>query len=671
MLLDEHGQINLAYFDPNFLRQTNNLRMLLSVASETHSPRIESTHFLIALIRIQGAATQAWLQQVRLSHGDVEAGLKDCAVQDDHPPPDQIRFEAFDSSGQGVLETLKGYLTDGTVLPIREHQLLKATLANLTPAVKDHFLLAGIRRSEFAGWVSDEPLEHVGRPVIFDDQAMVQLPVFSAGGRRVLELTKTEAEALGYTQIDPRHLLLGLLEYAGGATQLALYQQGVQPKKVQERLMMNLRGRAQKTRSQLALSRNAMSSLVIRILEQAAGEAETDHSRQIAEVHLLRAFLRIETFAQRQFAEAGVDLLAAAKAAQRFSAQDEAAPDATNEFLPWETVKAHLQTALIGQVDAVNACLPFVRRMLFGFRRSGHPAGVFLFCGPSGVGKTEMAKAVARAVYGGEENLIMLEMGQFQTKESMNIFVGAPPGYIGYGEGKLTNGLRDKPRSVVLFDEVEKAHPEVFDALLRFIDEGRIDDPAGPIRDGSQCIIILTSNVPTFGLEKLMQQDGYERNKWKIRQKLKEVLMNRPVESTKNTANREAFHFRPEFLNRIDEIVLFRKLGEDDLAQIAHRHLIDYARRLREEKQIDVTYVPSAEAVAKLVGHFCAPLDESARVTHRVVQTAVLDPVIDFVSEHVEQFPVSLAVYFVQDEHEHEPRGAVDFADELRTRTHT
>ncbi len=299
--------------------------------------------------------------------------------------------------------------------------------------------------------------------------------------------------------------------------------------------------------------------------------------------------------------------------------------------------------------------------MLFDFRRPGKPAGVFLFCGPSGVGKTEMAKAIARAVFGSEENLIMLEMGQFQTKESMNIFVGAPPGYIGYGEGKLTNGLRDKPRSVVLFDEVEKAHPQVFDALLRFIDEGQIDDPAGPIRDGSACIIIMTSNVQTEGLGQLAETGDYQKNKWAIRHKLREALLNLPAERRGDASEGESFRFRPEFLNRIDEIILFRGLTEDDLTEIARRYLLEYQARLQEEKGLHITFSPNLDADARLVGQFCATLSEGARATLRVVHTAVLDPVIDFIHSQNCSYPVHLEVHLVSNKERGEPHGRVKF----------
>lgn len=328
----------------------------------------------------------------------------------------------------------------------------------------------------------------------------------------------------------------------------------------------------------------------------------------------------------------------------------------------WETIMVELRGALVGQDDVVNLCLPYVRRALFGFKRYGKPAAVFLFCGPSGVGKTEMAKAMARAVYGSEDHLITLEMGQFQTKESMSIFVGAPPGYVGYGEGKLTNGLRDKPRAVVLFDEVEKAHPEVFDALLRFIDEGRIDDPAGPVRDGTDCIIAMTSNVRTDSLQTLVKKGDYRANKWEIRKQLRDALLSLEVPRGSDSSGREPFRFRVEFLNRVDEVILFRDLSEEDMMRIALRHLEEYQRRLWEEMQINIAYSPSLNAAAWLIGRFCASLSEGARTILRMTQAKVLDPVIDFIYDEKCEPPLSLVVHMLADPLAvEEPRSIVGF----------
>jgi ATP-dependent Clp protease ATP-binding subunit ClpA len=233
---------------------------------------------------------------------------------------------------------------------------------------------------------------------------------------------------------------------------------------------------------------------------------------------------------------------------------------------------------------------------------------VFLFCGQSGSGKTEMAKSLARVVYGSEDNLIFLEMGQFNTRESMNIFVGAPPGYIGYGEGKLTNGLRDRPRSVVLFDEVEKADNLVLDALLRFLDEGKIDDPAGPVRDGSQCLIILTSNVSAEKLSELWDKYAADPSApTAIRSDLREEF--------------KRSKFRVEFLNRVDELILFRTLTKNNYIEIVKKLLSRDLERLRQEHKIEViTDVDLADAI----GVYCFTANEGARAAQRLTQSMVI-----------------------------------------------
>jgi ATP-dependent Clp protease ATP-binding subunit ClpC len=289
-----------------------------------------------------------------------------------------------------------------------------------------------------------------------------------------------------------------------------------------------------------------------------------------------------------------------------------------------------------------------VELMRFGFSDPGRPIGVFLFCGQSGSGKTEMAKELARAVYGSEENLIFLEMGQFNSAESMNIFVGAPPGYIGYGQGKLTNGLRDKPRAVVLFDEVEKANPKVLDALLRFLDEGKIDDPAGPVRDGSQCIVILTSNVGAAELGAMAKSlVGKPNRRTELRRALRKEF--------------QKHKFRVEFLNRNDEVVLFRSLEKDDYVEIARRYLHKVVKRLKQERQLDVDPDPG---VAQAIGTYCASIEEGARAVKRLTQRMVVVPVARFALNHRCQPGCRLRVTALHAVHDQtcEPEGDVAFA---------
>ncbi len=661
------GQLDLEVFEPHLLKQTKNLGEVLAAAAKTQSVYVESTHFLIALIRIPDGLTREFFRQKGIASRDLEEGLAGCAARDSKGnTPRLLEPDILDSSAKNLTAALDIYLKTAEVLAVDEGHLLLAALETLTPAVKQNLADVQLEAAVLIATLKEKlkQMREYKVPDLFEQQK-IRLESFSPGGQRVLELMKTEANSLGFLKMDPRHLLLALLEYEGGATQVALYQQNLAPKKVQERLMINLRGQAHQKLSQLNLNREDMSSTIIDILEKASRETQADLSGRIAEVHIFRSFLQSETFALQQLSDAGVDLLLAQEASKRFRPEDEPAPTNAVGVKSLEQIKSHLEASLVGQQDVIDICLQIIRRMLFGFRQPGKPAGVFIFCGPSGVGKTEMAKAMARAVFGSEDSLIMLEMGQFQTKESMNIFIGAPPAYVGYGEGKLTNGLRDKPRSVVLFDEVEKAHPEVFDALLRFIDEGQINDPAGPIRDGSNCIIVMTSNVRTDGLEKLIEGNDYKKNKWEVRRKLKEALLNLPIESKNHSRSKDSFQFRPEFLNRVDDILLFRALGENDLTEIARRRLCEYQNRLKDEKQIHLVFSPTLEAVARLIGRFCSTLAEGARATLRVSHTAVLDPVIDFVYSRDCSSPVSLVIHFPQDlETVQEPHGIVGFPDE-------
>jgi ATP-dependent Clp protease ATP-binding subunit ClpA len=667
---DRRGQLDLTLFDPALLEQTHDLEDVIAWAVRTQSPHIESAHFLMMLVSIPGSLSQRFFSSKDIPPKEFVESLGDCVLHDPHASaPEQLNLRFLDDSARAMFYAVTQDQDEEKRKPyIGEGQLLLTALENPTPRVRRIWSFIGVDPQPLIEALHALLTNGNGPLTVFDADGMVCLDSFSAGGRRVLDLMKTEAESLGYSQIDARHLLLALLEFEGGATQAAVYQQDQLPKKIQEKVMANLRGRAQKRRSQLTLHKEHLDYSVRQILEWSGQEADAEFAARIAEVHLFRAFLRIQTFAARQLRDAGVDLAAAAQSAQDFSLPDETAADPTAGMRAWENIRTELRQALVGQDATVELCLRFIKRMLVGFRHPNRPVGVFLFCGPSGTGKTEMAKAMARAVFGSEDNLLMLEMGQFQTRESMNIFVGAPPGYVGYGQGKLTNGLRDKPRAVVLFDEIEKADSEVFNALLRFLDEGKIDDPAGPIRDGSECIIVMTSNVQitddkTDELEKLLNQGSNAQTRLLIRRKLREVLLNAGAPGASSDLRR-TFRFTPEFLNRIDEIVLFKKLDEADFTEIAERCLKKYQDRLEKEMSIQVTYSPSLGAAAFCIGRFCAQMEEGARAVPRVVQSAVVDPILDKMHERNLQPPFTVKVELTPHESpEEEPWGEVIVLD--------
>ncbi len=218
-----------------------------------------------------------------------------------------------------------------------------------------------------------------------------------------------------------------------------------------------------------------------------------------------------------------------------------------------------LHRRVIGQEQAIKAVSQAIRRTRAGLKDPKRPGGSFIFAGPSGVGKTELSKTLAEFLFGDEDSLIALDMSEFMEKHTVSRLVGSPPGYVGYEEGgQLTERVRRKPFSVVLFDEVEKAHPDVFNTLLQILEDGRLTDSQGRQVDFKNTVLIMTSNLGTrdiskgFGLGFSRSEDkqgNYERMKAKVQEELKQ-------------------HFRPEFLNRIDDIIVFHQLSRDEIIQI-------------------------------------------------------------------------------------------------------
>ncbi|MEV0125007.1 ATP-dependent chaperone ClpB [Streptomyces sp. NPDC050703] len=256
---------------------------------------------------------------------------------------------------------------------------------------------------------------------------------------------------------------------------------------------------------------------------------------------------------------------------------------------------------LIGQTEAVRAVSDAVRRTRAGIADPDRPTGSFLFLGPTGVGKTELAKALADFLFDDERAMVRIDMSEYGEKHSVARLVGAPPGYVGYEEGgQLTEAVRRRPYSVVLLDEVEKAHPEVFDVLLQVLDDGRLTDGQGRTVDFRNTILVLTSNL---GSQFLMEPLSSEEEK---RQQVLEVVR---------------ASFKPEFLNRLDDLVVFSALSKDELAHIARLQIDRLAKRLAERRlTLDVT----PEALAWLADEGNDPA-YGARPLRRLIQTSIGD----------------------------------------------
>ena len=262
-----------------------------------------------------------------------------------------------------------------------------------------------------------------------------------------------------------------------------------------------------------------------------------------------------------------------------------------------------LHKRVVGQDDGVTKVTEAIIRSKAGIKDPTKPIGSFLFLGPTGVGKTELAKALAASLFDDESNMVRLDMSEYMEKYSVSRLIGAPPGYVGYDEGgQLTEAVRRKPYSVVLFDEVEKAHPDVFNVLLQVLDDGRITDSQGRTVDFKNTIIIMTSNLGSAQLLEGIDENG------SIQPQCEEQVM----EELKG-------HFRPEFLNRLDEIIMFKPLTKDNIGHIITLMMNDLNKRL-EDKEISVALSPEAQSY--IVEHGYDPI-YGARPLKRFLQKHV------------------------------------------------
>lgn len=272
-------------------------------------------------------------------------------------------------------------------------------------------------------------------------------------------------------------------------------------------------------------------------------------------------------------------------------------------------LESNIQKRVIGQEKAVVAVSKAIRRNRAGLQTTKRPPS-FIFVGPTGVGKTELAKTVAAEMFGNENNIIRVDMSEYMEKYSVSKMVGSAPGYVGYDEGgHLTEKVRRNPYSIVLFDEIEKAHPDVFNLLLQVLDDGRLTDSQGRVVNFENTIIIMTSNA---GSNINTNTIGFGTDQEKRESKVNEALKQ---------------HFRPEFLNRIDEIVIFESLKEDELVQIVDIFLNNTNKALKnKEIALEVTNNAKKYIVAK-----GTDLKYGARPLRRAIQKEVEDNIADMI----------------------------------------
>ncbi|MCH8081383.1 MAG: ATP-dependent chaperone ClpB [Proteobacteria bacterium] len=266
-------------------------------------------------------------------------------------------------------------------------------------------------------------------------------------------------------------------------------------------------------------------------------------------------------------------------------------------------MEAEIKKRVVGQDEAITAVAKAVRRARAGLKDPNRPLGSFMFLGPTGVGKTELTKALAEYLFDDEHAMVRIDMSEFMEKHSVARLIGAPPGYVGYEEGGvLTEAVRRRPYQVVLFDEVEKAHPEVLNILLQVLDDGRLSDSQGHTVDFTNTIIIMTSNLGSQVLAEMAREDDLEM----VEAKVMEIVRG---------------HFRPEFLNRVDEIILFHRLSRGDMSKIVDIQ-IQHLQKLLNERKVSITLTPAARQTLSDMGY--DPV-YGARPLKRVIQKRLQD----------------------------------------------
>jgi hypothetical protein len=615
--------VRLAAFAPQLRDATADLGDIEVAATERGSHAVSPADVLMALARIRGGVLESMLVRDRLDAATVCLVLRDRFGDKEADCIAELTAAGVTPATAEIFAALAARSGDDGA--IGERELLLETLRRIEPPVATWLRTYG--GVDLDAWIDDLAGGDAAPPEVFASDAAdasLDSAVLSPQLARVLTIACREAAALRHDRVSVAVVFYAMAVAPGGLMEQGLHFLERDVPRERERLFATIRqpGRGA-VGSELTLRRSHMESSLALTLERAAAKAADERASMIDERALLLAMLDTPGgFVSAYLREADVKVERLLRFAKDFYRQPEPEEEAAalEPILATEELRAELERAIVGQPGVVERLLPQLETVVRGRRRGwdfgDQPAARFFFCGPSGTGKTMTASIIARLVYGSDQAILKFEMGHFKHPESISNFIGAPPGYKGFGEGKLTNGLRDDPRRVLLLDEVDKADPTVLDALLTLLDEGRINDPAGPVRDARESVIVLTSN---HGAEELAQLDPTSdpNRDPALRKRIREIL-----EAPRGTGERATPGLRPEFLNRCGDVVLFTAFDRDELLRIAVVELERLAGRTRGALTVDLI-VEDGVAEAVVASALALRAAESARgIKHTVAGLA-------------------------------------------------
>lgn len=574
-------------FEATLLAALDNFSAAVAAAVEAGAGRIEPSHVLIALARIPGG-----LANSLFARSDIPIDVFVDALRREADPERADLVIAFTAStvSAATRATFADLAGQGAGGPIGDRTMLAALLAHLEPIARK--LLVDYGGVDLTQWLAEAAAEPPEPLDVFTTEGQVVLEAFTPGAQRLLSTLVTQASTLGIRELGTLLLLHAMAVEPNGLLAQACRFQRRNLAELRTQMLRLLGNGMARPEFDVTLAGDAIGPSLRLALEKSAVHAARRRADLIGEQDLLSALLDSSVGPiDEVLRAAGLDLGELRQyAVSLYTATPEPEPtpepDSVERSLEW------LRENLIGQDNVLDLLVPRLelikRAARRGFRMGQRPLATFLFCGPSGSGKTMTARLVAKVIYGSQDDLIVFDMGQFNSRHSMNNFIGASPGYVGFGEGQLTNGLRHNPRRVLLFDEVEKAHPLVLDALLRLLDEGQVNDPAGPVCDARDSVVVLTSNLGAKEFDLLGRRRALE-----------------------------AF-FRPEFLNRIDEVILFSPFGPAELEAIAVAGLRRLAAELSSGLGVELSW--DADVPRHLVRTATRlRVDEAARGVNRCI----------------------------------------------------